>query len=265
MRNLLVALTIAVLGLGAIMSAITPHAAAQEATATPNRAAVDVFPRNLFCADITEIAPGPTWETITIGESTTEDLAAYMATISDTAGIFPTLNNTFIVGNIYTEFNNQRGPAIIFGCTIDNVITALQIHYTTYSTDDISYFTDLMSVYGEPDVATYTPIQPSITIAFWFDEGIAAEIFNGATEVDLAPQVDPDFYGRVDIFTFFAFQDVEGFEDRWPYNRTWKFEPSAPEPIGTENPFDFEAIQATVTGMPSPMPTPTFTPFAPSS
>lgn len=242
--------------------------AQDNATATPDtvteRALVQAFPSQLFCQDITEVTPGPTWETITIGEATLEDLDAYLATFSTTAGVFSSGNNGFIVGNIFTDFAGQRAPFIIFGCSLDNVITVLQVWYNTESLDDITLFTDLMFVYGEPDTATYTTIQPSLSVMFWFDEGLAANVFSGASELSLAPITDWDFYGRVDVLTFFPFQEeVEGFEERWPFNRTYLFIDDAPEPLGTENPFDFESIQATVTGMPSPMPSPTFTPSMP--
>lgn len=263
-------LTLALVSIGfvvALIVGIGPQAIAQEETPDPialERALVEAFPSTLFCEDVAELAPGPTWETLTIGESTLDDLIAYLATISTTAGVFPAGNNEFLVGNIFTDFAGQRGPFIIFGCTVGDIITVLQVWYITETLDDITTFTDLIFVYGEPDAVTYTNTQPSLTIMFWLDEGLAANVFTGASETNMEPAPDNPFYGRADVLTFFPYQDeIEGFEERWPYNRTYSFIEDAPAPIGTENPFDFESIQATVTGMPSPMPSPTFTPHAP--
>jgi hypothetical protein len=63
---------------------------------------------------------------------------------------------------------------------------------------------------------------------------------------------------------YFPPQSAEGYEGRWPFNltRTQPFVPSDPSIPSEQNPFDFEAMIATITAEPSRTPTPTFDPQA---
>jgi hypothetical protein len=149
----------------------------------------------------------------------------------------------------------------VTGCAENNVITVMTVYPPQMTYNGRIYFYDLLALYGVPDTITYTYGSPFIAIAFWFEQGISAEINTASNESGEPDPNDSVMYGLVSRITYFPYQQVEGYETRWPYNRTRAQNPYIPKPIGTENPFDLEAMMATVTLQPSRTPTPTFTPF----
>jgi hypothetical protein len=108
---------------------------------------------------------------------------------------------------------------------------------------------------GEPDIVTWSSVENNRT-AFWFEKGIAANVF--------VHRGDAASFGRIGSVIYFPPQSAEGYEGRWPFNltRTQPFVPSDPSIPSEQNPFDFEAMIATITAEPSRTPTPTFDPQA---
>jgi hypothetical protein len=208
------------------------------------------FPNGLFCSDA-EMGPGPTWRGITIGESTLQQLQALMVGLSD--------NYTFTDrgprGVIFSLFSRKEAlekhiPSNLVACIENEVVVAL-------SANDVEetpslFLDDLIAELGTPDAVTWGNSSTS-RVVFWFEEGIAVSVLI----------VEP--FGAVIFPVYFPFQPVDGYESRWPFNRTrilpvQHHEGGTPPP-SEQNPFDFDAILATITAQPSRTPTPTFVPY----
>jgi hypothetical protein len=115
---------------------------------------------------------------------------------------------------------------------------------------------DFVKMCGVPDVVTYSP-SPYHRIALWFEDGIAAEFYvrNDPPNRDLPPA-----FGSVTKTIYFSYQDLDGYHNRWPYKYTY---PTAIFLIDRDvpserNPFDFNAMIATITAESSRTPTPTY-------
>jgi hypothetical protein len=215
----------------------------------------DVFPSNLYCHDISNPSEGPSWGEIRIGSSRVEDLKNYIGTI----GNFDVINEwaDYISFSRTGSLRDDNGiPSVIGGCVdvTTRTVTALSISMITSSL----YLQDLAALDGLPDMVTWGSNNISRTV-FWFGEGIAAS-------VNILEQNRMLEYGQISFVVYFPYQQVEGFEGRWPYNRTNSENPVGgdrvyePPPSEEQNPFDFEAMVATITAQPSRTPTPTFGP-----
>jgi hypothetical protein len=143
----------------------------------------------------------------------------------------------------------KRSPTIN-ACvdTATQTITALNVSTTT-----TVYLDDLVAQYGIPDTVTWGPSNVSRTV-FWFEEGVAAYVGIHAT--------DRQAYGEIGYIIYLPYQSKAGFEERYPYRYTTKenldevakiYDPPLSE---AQNPFDFEAMIATITAQPSRTPTP---------
>lgn len=222
------------------------------------------FPGHLHCPEIISPHLGSTWKNFQVGVSTINELDTYMTELDPnySRGIIASVNflsYTFLLSIRRAE---ELGvPSRIDVCfdPQTQIITAISPkgNFTTV------HLADLLIEYGEPDTVTWE-FGTETRIAFWFEEGIAATI-----RVDLSEQFAP--YGTVLSMTYFPYQEVEGFEERWPYNRTVAGErveelelraTLTPDVPNIANPFDFDAMIATITAQPSRTPTPTFTPVA---
>lgn len=200
-------------------------------TVTPDYTLYTIFPHGLDCTGMNnEIAIGPTWRNIVIGESTKQDLENEYGAASPFFDMYRITGEDFVI-----RF-----------CVNNEVITALDVD------SDIDAFEDFVRIHGEPDVLT-NDISTDIRIAFWFEEGIAISIWvNTSSE---------EYFGRVGSIVYFPFQELDGYEDRWPYTSTAQ-ELGFAENIEAPNPFDFDAMAATLTLQPSFTPSPTLLAYA---
>jgi hypothetical protein len=215
------------------------------------------FPVALFCdqreANLSDT--GPTWLGITIGESTLADVEGQLAEFSDTYRYFEGIDSTHY---LLPNYNHATVEIPIGGnfCLYQDRVGVFSV---TYLYLDHPNLFDFLALYGEPDAVTWSYNPDATRVVFWFEEGIAAEVV-------ILPD-DPDYdpvYGRITHLILFPYQEVEGYENRWPYNRTHNFNPYlAPYEeglyvedsiYGPENPFDFEALMATITPEPSVTP-----------
>jgi hypothetical protein len=211
-----------------------------------------VFPPSLFCDQIEgePSAIGPTWLGITIGESTLTDLENLLAVLSNNYWIGYEVDSV----NILLDDRELAAdsPGRVDFCLYGDRIYVLGFYYGHSVHPNLF---DFLAEYGEPDAVTWSYNPDATRVVFWFEEGIAAEVV-------ILPD-DPDYdpvYGRITHLTLFPYQKVEGYENRWPYNRTHNFNlylPSYEEGMyvedsiyGPENPFNFEALMATITPVP---------------
>ncbi len=136
-------------------------------------------------------------------------------------------------------------------CVQDDIVVTLS------SSDTLPYFADYIVAHGEPDAITWTPSTYS-RVAFWFQKGFAVEILTNTID-----RTNPAWSRIISIF-YFPYQETEGFEQRWPYNATWPewaINRATGDVLPTEqNPFNFDAMVATITAQPSRTPTPTLEP-----
>jgi hypothetical protein len=205
-------------------------------TPTEEFTRANTFPVNLVCESIDQ-GLGPTWEGITIGESSLEDLLAF------------TEHQTphFVDGMVFfPEVEHENTTYSIRACVRNNVVTALSI-LELYGSR--VFLSDRIADFGVPDAVAYGD-QPQDRVVFWFEKGIAAIVYvNTASEA----------YGSSGTIIYFPYQSVEGYETRWPYNRT--LPEALPYNDWTEippirNPFDFEGTVAAMTAQPRPTSTP---------
>lgn len=219
--------------MGSSMSLVTP-------TPLPTSVGDDIFPQGLICSDIV-MNEGPTWRGITIGKTTLTDLEELLE-----AGetVIPYRGDMWR----FEMLDFYHLPYQITACIQNETIVAMKIGglFTPLWIDDF------IAMYGVPDAVTYTR-GSSERIALWFERGVAATVFI---------HENTNAYGLVGSFIYFPYQPVEGYETRWPYNRTLQEGvPSMDQDVSNEqNPFDFNAMVATITAQPLRTPTPTFTP-----
>lgn len=193
------------------------------------------------CPDEIVIGPGPTWQGITIGVTTIQELETIFGEPAEVTIMYSTtVSSQFVYGDK------------VGGCVQNEIIVTLR------RGRQMPYLADYVAIYGIPDAVTWTPTYDS-RVVFWFDEGLAVEVLTATID-----RTHPS-WGWVSRTFYFPFQEVTGYEQRWPYNATKPEMPNlafAPgDPVPTEqNPFDFDAMVATITAQPSRTPTPTFTP-----
>lgn len=209
-----------------------------------------IFPRDLSCDQIEGVSGlGPTWESITIGQSTVTDLENYFASLGTyTKDFFE--DGRFIYVTREKDWLDRTG---VTGCAIDNIIVALQFRTATPFN-----LRDFMVRYGIPDAQTWSSNSPYEAVVFWFEHGIALQVSTGIDDYGI--HIDSPFYGDVSHITYFPYQSADRYETRWPYNRTRGEYASVFPENGIQNPFDFYALMATVTAQPSRTATPTFMP-----
>ena len=223
------------------------------------------FPLDLYCTEINEPYIGPTWNDLQVGVTTVAEFDEYMSNLHPTFGgdTFPYIY-LLEYGMSPREALELAIPNIVSACydPETNIITAISPNLVY----DMITITDLVIQYGKPDTVTWR-IGTETRVAFWFEEGIAATI-----RVDLSERFAP--FGTILSMTYFPFQPVEGFETRWPFNRTVSGElleqlerraTLTPEVPNVANPFDFDEMIATITAQPSRTPTLTQRPPTPTA
>ena len=216
-----------------------------------------VFPVGLHCESIDGVAEGPTWGEVTIGISNVENLKSYVGTIED---YYTTQYADFIYFERSPNVLDDSGiPPLIEAC-IDihtQTVTALRV-----SNNRLMVLQDLVAEYGTPDIVIWGSSNISRT-AFWFEDGIATLVY-------ILEEYERLYYGEVGLIVYFPFQSDKDFEERWPYTHTNSENPLGgdrlyiPTPSEAQNPFDFDAMIATITTEPTRTPTPTYAPVRPT-
>lgn len=223
-------------------------ASGRESTATPPPSVTAFFPSSpgypiLACptGEISQL--GPTWRGITIGVSTLDELDQ----ILDPSQALLPIRVMGQWGN--TVSLNYRGMPV---CAQGDIVTVIEIGPVLLS------LSDFIAAYGIPDAVTWAP-DVWYRVAFWFEEGVAAEVWSGT-----ARRASEPHWGYVIKTLYFPYQSAVGYETRWPYAATY---PEAPGPWDVadqipmeQNPFDLDAMIATMTAQPSRTLIPTFTP-----
>jgi hypothetical protein len=229
-------------------------------TALPTRSQLrppfSVFPGDLHCEYMEGVSKGPTWGNITIGVSKVEDLKRYVTAIYD-YDVYEYAD--FIQFAKRGKLFEKDGiPSGINACIDINTRTVTALLVTL---NRQMFIRDLIAVYGIPDAITWGSSSNDRT-AIWFDKGIGVSIYILKDYKILG-------YGEIGLIDYFPYQSKIGFENRWPYNQTSSENPPEgdhryePTPSRERNPFDFDAMVATITAEPSRTPTPTFVPYTP--
>jgi len=236
---------------------------AQETTPTPyplptlsqDRPEWLVFPGDLYCEYIDGVSEGQSWGDVTIGISNVEDLKNYANTIANYDSIYQYADFIYLARTGALRDESDIPPVIKACIDFDTqTVTALEISVNTM------YIEDLVADYGIPDIVTWGNSNIDRTV-FWFNEGIAASVW-------ILEDYEILGFGEIGSIVYFSYQTAEGFEERWPFNRTNSENPTGgdrvydPSPSEVQNPFDFNAMIATITAEPSRTPTPTFAPLS---
>lgn len=252
----------------------------QSPTPTPdsNRPIYSYFPESLVCDEVVG-GSGLSIGLVTIGETTLQEIdEIYSEYFEVQIEYFEKVGRTII--SLYRVDNNTIYQGVDV-CTIDDVIVVadrkfpsdveLGELYDSISTAEPPSPASFQRVnmdtfvrrYGIPDVVTFST-NPNLRVAFWFEYGLAAEFY---IVLDPLDNDYPPAFGALGRVIYFPFQDAAGYEDRWPFNQTFPEQlyityvaPTVPTGVPTErNPFDFDAIIATMTAEPSRTVTPTAT------
>jgi hypothetical protein len=210
------------------------------------------FP-GLECDDIEAPFDGPTWNGVTVGSSTLSDLRKAVKRLSPnyTEHSDAQLGITQFIMR-FPDAEAEEVPALIYGCINpdDEKVYAL---YVPVRHEEIT-LNELVAKFNTPDFVLWD-VPLSSRVVVWLTEGVAASV-----NVDASEQFLP--YGTVTLMVYFPYQALEEYMERWPYtHRAASLEdlvtrtPSLPY---VDNPFDFDAIIATITALPSqtPMATP---------
>jgi hypothetical protein len=212
------------------------------------------FPDSLYCA-YAPSGQGPSWNGITIGTSTVEDLKQLMFGLSDNyiihvdEGVWTRIE---FLQDWTIESSEDNVPSYVGACTQDGIIVTLSINIIV-GYEVSSFLDDWVLQLGPPDVVTWGSSSFDRTV-MWFEEGITVSTFIG----------NPN-YGAIFSVIYYPFQSAENYKERWPFLYTRKS--AVPHHLGDnipsmeQNPFDFDAIIATITAQPPRTPTPTFVPY----
>ncbi len=222
-----------------------------------------VFPGDLVCGKREETLneDGPSWVGIIVGKSSLADVRNLLSTFSN--------DYEFIEDNYNTRFidpkflHETEFPSSIRLCLQDETAEVIAVAYNSPLSVPRPNLNDLVAEFGLPDAVTWTE-NPASRIVFWFSQGFATVVTVIPNETDNT-NFQPTF-GRITEEIYFPYQEIEGYEDRWPYNQTRKFNEFLMHPeeadFGPENPFDFEEMIAKITAEQSRTPTPTFAPIS---
>lgn len=204
----------------------------------------------LICPYFHDLQVGYSWHGIRIGESSQEDLENVLEEFGYYDLVLPVEGNlSNAIGYRWGESQEnaiaRQAPAQIDVCFQDSKIVVLDV---SWSYQEAFYIADLLAIFGEADTVTWS-LTESSRLVFWFDLGIAGEIF--------VHRGDGASFGRISRIIYFPPQSNIGYESRWPFNltRIEPFVPTDPSIPSEQNPFDFEAIFATITAEPSRSPT----------
>jgi hypothetical protein len=202
------------------------------------------FPLELYCAEAVE-GTGPSWENITIGSSTLGELAETLFQRSKEYEVYSEENEVRFSIFDRTTVRDTDIPTTVTVCIIDDIVIALAVAHNLSSLPDLN---DYIVQYGEPDAVTWSDFETS-RVVLWFEEGIVANV-----------GVADSGFGVITT-VYMPYQSAVGFETKWPYNRTRTMPPLAGDevfipPLPTEqNPFNFDAMIATITAEPNFSPT----------
>lgn len=241
---------------------------ALSATAIP-REIYTYFPSSLVCNEAFK-GDGPSTGLVTIGKTTIQELDALYSQYLEVSPKYSEADGETLV------YLNHRSDGTIYRridvCLIDGVIVAADGDFPSISQiQDVKRETEVpqpievpinfellgikhfVARYGLPNAIAYSP-NPTHRVAFWFEQGIAGEFY-----VVNDPSQIPSSFGALSQRIYFPFQDAEGYETRWPFNQTYPEEqyiegaaPFVATDVPTErNPFDFEAIVATIVAQPT--------------
>lgn len=217
----------------------------------------DYFPDGLACA-YAETGLGPRIGDIRIGRSTLDDFLSVYE-VYDIEISYIAENHAYVVMR-----HELTLPFALEMCFVDNVIVVIngvlpspqpqppiEVTFQPARPLTIQHYVDANR---EPDVVTYT-LSPAHRVAFWFEDGLAVVIWVGQDDETTIL----GGFGTINQFIYFPYQDVDDYESRWPYSRTypeWIY--TSDERITSErNPFGFDSMPLTSTASPRYTPTPT--------
>ena len=208
----------------------------------------------LICPYFQFLESGSSWQNIEIGVSTQTDLEIALERYGRYEIIYPTEGS--LANSIRYSWSesaesgiSQQAPLHVDICMQGSVITVMEVSWTNQLP---VYIEDLIVNLRVPDITVWSSLVKRRSV-FWFQIGVMAEVF--------VQQGDTDSFGRITRVIYFPPQNLEGYENRWPFTitRIQPFDSADPSIPNEQNPFDFDSIVATITAEPSRTPTSTAT------
>jgi hypothetical protein len=203
---------------------------------------------DLYC-NTQQLTLGETWNGIQIGRSSLADLEKVVTNLGTYPEISP-IRYEGITTVTYSFEEVSHLPLWISACIEDDVVAMLLIQWLETDVE----LAHMVRQYGVYDTITWSHSFDK-RVVFWFERGVAAEIFVGSG-------AEP-YFGRLISTIYFVPQPVEGYAERFPYSLTHAEEHPVEwrqEALAEQNPFDLNTILATAVAMPSPTATPTLIP-----
>lgn len=219
---------------------------------------VMTFPNFLYCSRVDPSNVGLSWEGVIVGKSIPQDIFDVISRWTDTYetrawSIGADIEYTLNIRNAIDQTGRYRSPTSLRFCTVDDKVSILSVNYPVGSQ---LYINDFVANYGLPDAVSYDYGSPSTRLVFWARHGIAARVFYANEDAS-----------STSISTIIYFPPVVGdVTKKWPFSETITGQ-NDKITLGfyeeEVNPFDFDAMIATITAQPTRTLTPTFTPRTP--
>lgn len=197
----------------------------------------------LQCPETLRISDGPTWRTITIGESSLEDVENVYGIRFTMEDQPPWVTDEFVptFSVLLTSEGAERWklPQSAHLCMIDGTIMALTLSLGADSEFPDAGIREWLNLYGEPELVTWpaTGNDWCWREVVWPQEGLAIS-------VDVSSVLDHPEAALVNSVTLFPYAQGKDYLSHWPYtmlNRTPPTSNNVECPV-EENPFDFEAM-----------------------
>jgi hypothetical protein len=223
-------------------------------TIAPNTTVWDYapFPTGLYCSEIEMENGGSSWQGITMGQATLDELTTEITRISHDYDYLDLGDNVSFVIKEREIALTENIPSAFRACIQEGIVTLLSVD--TGNIEPNLYLDDMLLKYGFPNVITWSS-SSATRLAFWFEAGIVTEVYvrSGSS------------YGQIMELIYIPYQSSQDYATRWPYNRTsisWPItdESTSPSLPTEQNPFNLQGMVVTITAQPSRTPTPTFTP-----
>lgn len=208
---------------------------------TPTSTPLDFFPGRLECSFQRNLGIGPTWQNITIGKSSANELKVRLSSLRYTEG-----NSDDGLMFISNSNPQEDLPIAIQVCLLQNTVSALKLMEIVKETP--TFLPNFVTLYGRPDKVTWTT-NPASRVVFWFRKGTAATVYTGSDAVN---------FGRISDVIYFPYIEGE-YLNVWPYSQTRPEGYENSEYIPDQNPFNFGEIIATITAQSPYTSTPTIT------
>lgn len=218
---------------------VTPEVTSEVSSTIERAIAFPTYP--LECPSELEVTDGPTWRSITIGQSTiadVEDLYGVQVVLDMPTLIGETGNSYYILLTPEAARERHLSQRIDI-CTVKGKIIAMTLQLGTDEYLPSGWIRDWIQLYGRPEVVSWAAIGNDWRwrVVVWPKHGVAAM-------VDVQAITNDPNAALVNSVTFFPYAEGKDYLNQWPYSALHFNAPtSVNEGYPVEvNPFNFELL-----------------------